>query len=304
MSQVIFFGGKGGVGKTSCSAAFSLAKSETSKVLIVSTDPAHSTSDVFGIKIGGSITRIKDNLDGIEIDAEKESQTYINGIKNNLSQIISPIILDEIRKQLDAASVSPGSHESALFDKMMEIIIKGHDVYDYIIFDTAPTGHTIRLLSLPELLGSWMETLLKKRKKTMSLKRMTQRIKGEKEVDDPVLEILERRRQNLISARKILMDDNNLEFIFVLNPEKLPLEETKKAVKLLEKYKIPVKKMVINRILPDNPTEGFWIKKKEQESKYLNQIEKDFEGKYLFKIPLFDEDMHKSSLSSMSSYFH
>lgn len=304
MSKILFFGGKGGVGKTSCSSAFAIAKADQGlKVLLVSTDPAHSTSDLFNMKIGSKIVQLKQNLYGLEIDPEKESNVYIDEIKGNLSRIISPIILDEMNKQLDAARVSPGSHESALFDKMVQIINVESDQYDFIIFDTAPTGHTVRLLSLPELLGAWMDTLLKKRRKSLALNQMVHRITGKEKEEDPVIKILKRRKDNLEKARNIMMNGDNMSFVFVMNPERLPIEETKKAVKLLSSYKIPVKYLVVNRILPEDPQTDFWKKKKSLEKTYLNEIEETFKVDHLYKIPMFPEDMHESSIALMSAYF-
>lgn len=299
MGKIIFFGGKGGVGKTSCSSAYAIARSnEGKKVLLISTDPAHSTSDLFNTKIGSKITRIKGNLFGLEIDPQEESDKYINSIKGNLTHILSPIILEEIKKQLDAARVSPGSHESALFDKMIELINNESENYDFIIFDTAPTGHTIRLLSLPELLGAWIDSLLIKRRKAITLKKMVDRNKDE----DPIVKILTKRKDNMEKARKTMIDGENLEFIFVLNAERLPIEETKKAVDLLKKYKIPVKTLVINRILPETNDE-FWKKKKEIEKGYLVNIERSFNVEKLYKIPMFNQDMHEDSIDSMAEFF-
>jgi len=304
MSKILFFGGKGGVGKTSCSSAFAVSKAGLGyKVLLVSTDPAHSTSDLFNMKIGPKIIPLKENLDALEIDPQKEADSYIKEIKGNMSRIISPIILDEMNKQLDAARVSPGSHESALFDKMVQIINETSEHYDYIIFDTAPTGHTVRLLSLPEMLGAWMDSLLKKRRNTMALKRMTDRIKGHKESDeDPIIKILTRRKENLEKARRIMMDEDNLGFVFVMNAERLPIEETKKAVQLLKKYKIPVKYLVVNRILPET-LDPFWQQKKQYEKVYLDEIESTFRVDTIYKVPMFQEDMQSSTINQMADYF-
>jgi len=219
-----------------------------------------------------------------------------------MSQIISPIILDELNKQLDAARVSPGSHESALFDKMVDIIISTSDNYDMIIFDTAPTGHTIRLLSLPEVLGAWIESLLRKRRKSVALKRMVDRIKGTEDQPDPIVEILSRRRNNLEKAREIMMNGDNLGFVFVMNAERLPIEETKKAVDLLNKYKVPVKYLVVNRILPESD-DLFWKHKKSMEGKYLDEIDKSFSVEKVFKVPMFIDDMKDSTIDKMAEYF-
>jgi len=303
MSKILFFGGKGGVGKTSCSSAFAVNKvNEGNKVLLVSTDPAHSTSDLFERKIGSKIVTLRNNLDALEIDPQKEADEYIDMIKGNMSQIISPIILDEMNQQLDAARVSPGSHESALFDRMIQIINETSNDYDYIIFDTAPTGHTVRLLSLPEMLGAWMETLLKKRRKSMALKKMVDRAKGKTSDEDPIIKILMRRKDNLEKARRIMMDEKSLSFVFVMNAERLPIEETKKAVQLLKKYHIPVKYLVVNRILPESE-DHFWKSKKENEVKYLEEIHEEFKVSHIYKIPMFREDMRASSIDDMAKYF-
>ncbi len=116
MAKIYFFGGKGGVGKTSCSGAFAVNKAQNGdKVLLVSTDPAHSVSDLFECKIGSEIVKIRENLFATEINPEEESNKYIEGIRKGINNIYSPIIVEQINKQLDAAKVSPGSHESALF---------------------------------------------------------------------------------------------------------------------------------------------------------------------------------------------
>lgn len=301
MGKIIFFGGKGGVGKTSCSTAYAIAQSDKGlKTLLVSTDPAHSISDLFEETIGPKIKMLSENLYGIEIDPERESRDYINKVRVDLKKIMSPIIMEDLNKQLDAAIVSPGSHESALFDKMIELIINEVDQFDRIIFDTAPTGHTVRLLSLPELLGGWIDSLMSKRKKTISLKNMIGRNRDEK---DPILEILSNRKENLEKARRIMMDEQQLEFAFVLNAERMPIEETKKAVILLRQYNINVSTLVVNKVLPEEVQDEFWKQKKSKERLYLKEIEEDISGNNIYKIPLFQEDMTPQTIRQMADCF-
>ena len=307
MNKLVFFGGKGGVGKTTSSSAYAYHCAEKGeKTLLVSTDPAHSLSDIFERKIGSKIIELKENLFSLEIDPEEESQAYINNIKKNMKDIVSPVIVKEIERQLDAAAVSPGSDESAVFDKLMEIIIDYEKDYDRIVIDTAPTGHTLRLLSLPELLGGWMDRLIEKRMKAMELYEMaTREDKKMKNVieRDPVLSKLNERKRKMEQAREILTDGDLVSFVFVLNPEKLPIEETKKAVDTLEKYKIHVNTLIINRILPDNVEGKFWENRKKLENKYLKEIEEYFSNKNLIKIPLIDEDVKIDNLKHISKYF-
>ncbi len=302
MGKIIFFGGKGGVGKTSCSTAYAIAQSKKGlNTLLVSTDPAHSISDLFHETIGPDVKMLAENLFAIEVNPELESRQYIDKVRLDLQKILSPIIMEDLNKQLDAAIVSPGSHESALFDKMVELIIHFSEVYDCIIFDTAPTGHTVRLLSLPELLGGWIDSLMSKRKKTLSLKNMIGRDKNEK---DPILEILSRRKDNLECARRIMMDENMLEFAFVLNAERMPIEETKKAVLMLRNYGINVSTLVVNKILPDHASDPFWVKKKESERGYLDEIKHGIQAKYIYEVPLFQEDMTPDTIVQMSQYLN
>ncbi|TCO68868.1 ArsA family ATPase [Marinisporobacter balticus] len=304
MKKIVFIGGKGGVGKTTCSSAFAVYCAKAGKkTLLVSTDPAHSTSDIFERTIGLEIVNIRENLDAIEIDAEFESTKYINKIKGNLKNIVSPVIVEEITRQLDAAIVSPGSHESAMFDKMTEIINEKVDEYDQIIFDTAPTGHTIRLLSLPEMLGTWIDSLMAKRRKAVKLFKMANSQDPNKLDDDPILKILMRRKNNMEKARNIMIDDQKLQFIFVLNAEKLPIEETKKAVNILKKYNIPVNELIVNRILPEDMKDDFWKNKKGLERKYLNEISEAFSNQKIIRLPLLQNDMRAQYIDEVAEYF-
>lgn len=307
MNKIIFFGGKGGVGKTTCSASYAVFSAKSGlKTLLVSTDPAHSTSDIFEKKIEDNITNILPNLDAIEISGEKESKIYMDNVKISLKNVVSPVIVKEINKQIDAASISPGTEEAALFDKMVEIITEKSKEYDRIIFDTAPTGHTVRLLTLPELLGAWLDMLIKKRSKSVTLMSMANhhgKTDTEDIDNDEVIKILRKRYDKINQAKKIMMEDKLLSFIFVINAEKLPIDETAKAISILEKYNILVEGLIVNKILPDNMKDDFWKSKKEQEQKYLDIIEKTFKGKKIFKLPLLQEDMKANNIESIADKF-
>ncbi|MDY0236211.1 MAG: ArsA family ATPase [Gudongella sp.] len=302
MAKIIFYGGKGGVGKTTCSTANSISYAEQGlKTLLVSTDPAHSISDVLGMKIGKKIIKLRENLDGLEIDPEYEAELYVNKIRENMKTILSNVIVEEINSQLDAAMVSPGTHESALFDKISDIIIDKFDEYDIIIFDTAPTGHTLRIFTLPNLLEGWMGSLAKKRRTIVDMNKMVTR---ENDKKDPVLEILEKRQKRFGEIKKIFNDNDNVRIRFVLNAERLPIEETKKAIKMLSQFNIPVDTLVINRIMPDDIGLDFWEKKKAQEIEYLQDIENEFKGKEFIKIPMLDVDINKSTVDRLSKFFN
>jgi arsenite-transporting ATPase len=120
---------------------------------------------------------------------------------------------------------------------------------------------------------------------------------SEKELEkDEVIKVLKRRYDKVLSAKKIMMDDHQLSFIFVINAEKLPIDETIKAINILEKYNILVSGIIVNKILPDNMKDEFWISKKEQEQNYLKIIAETFKGKKIFTLPLLKEDMKADNI--------
>ena len=290
----IFFGGKGGTGKTTCAAAYAYWRaSQGSRTLVVSTDPAHSLADAMGVPIGPEIVRIRENLWGIEIDAELESRKYVKSIQDKMLSIVSAGIADEIKRQIEIAYASPGAEEAAIFDKFVELMESIGDPYDMIVFDTAPTGHTLRLLSLPEILGAWIEHLIDKRAKAMHLMEMAARYDRdlqEKIKDDPIITTLRDRHDKFVKARGLLTDPEKCVFCFVLNAEKLPIVETQRAVALLEKYGIPIGSVVVNKVFP--PESGsFFRKHRESQMGYLARIESLF-GKYgVICLPFLESDI-------------
>ncbi|RKY89857.1 arsenic-transporting ATPase [candidate division KSB1 bacterium] len=290
-----FFSGKGGVGKSTCAAATALFISENDrKTLLVSTDPAHSLSDVFNKKIGRSIFSITEHLDALEIDPSFEAKKYVRRVKSDISGIISPVLISEIKKQIEIAYLTPGAEEAAIFDKFIEITQNKKLNYDNIVFDTAPTGHTLRLLSLPKILGVWIDSLIEKRRKIVQLKKSVDRIYGRKgkNNEDPLLSLLLKRRSRFELARKILLDKNRTCFIFVVTPEKLSIAETKMSVELLKKYKIEITGLIINRITPEVKNGSPFLEKRRkielQNIEHLNALLK---VNILAKIPLLDMDI-------------
>ena len=235
-----FFGGKGGTGKTTCAAAYAChLSSRGCRTLLVSTDPAHSTSDVLDVQLGADITPVAENLWGLEVDPALEARRYISEIQERMLSIVSPAIVDEIKKQMEIAYTSPGAEEAAIFDKFVELMDERGKTYDAIVFDTAPTGHTLRLLSLPEILGGWIESLIDKRRKAMEMFGMAGRFDEDmrkRAEDDPVIEALTRRRDRFERSRRYLTDPGASAFFFVLNAEKMPILETARAVEMLTKF--------------------------------------------------------------------
>jgi len=296
-TPITFFGGKGGVGKTTLAAAFALRSSERgARTLLVSTDPAHSTGDILGIPLSGDASGITPTLFAMEIDPEAEADRYIADVKERVRQVASPRILDEVEREIDLARTSPGAEEAALLDRFAELMQLAGGTYDRVVFDTAPTGHTVRLLSLPELMGRWIDGLVSRRRKVRSLGRMWRNVAGAAagtagRDDDPVLEALEQRQARFRAARDIVTDPKRTAFVFVLTPERLPILETRKAAAALERSRIPVAAVIVNRVLPADVEGGFLARRREREARYLEEIDRDLSAYPRMRVPLFDSDI-------------
>lgn len=275
--RLVFFGGKGGVGKTTLAAAFAtLLAKRGEKTLLVSTDPAHSTSDILGAKLSGEPKQIDENLFALEIDAAADAAEYIEKIKNDSKDSVSPEVLPTVEKHLEMSKSSPGTEESALFDRFVDLISLCPSEYDRIVFDTAPTGHTLRLLTLPALLSAWVEGMVRQREKVAGMERMLKNLAGRDDPEgDPVLDRLRERRQKFHHARHRLLEDTT--FYLVLIPERLPIEETSRSLKTLTDGGVRIGALLVNRVLPDLPEGDFMKARLEQQSEYLEEIESRFE---------------------------
>ncbi|MDD3389676.1 MAG: ArsA family ATPase [Synergistaceae bacterium] len=294
MKRFTFFGGKGGTGKTSCAAAYSLfLASKGVKTLVVSTDPAHSLADAFDKPIGFQTAQLGDRLWGIEIDAEVEARKYMKAVQDKMLDLVSAAIVDEIKRQIEIAYMSPGAEEAAIFDKFIELMESVGETYDAIVFDTAPTGHTLRLLTLPEILGAWIEHLIEKRKKAMDLMKLAARYDkplAERIENDPIIKTLSARRDKFSLARRILTDPQESIFHFVLNAEKLPILETARAVELLGRHGIAVGGIVVNKVIP--PEAGSFLEKRRlSQEQYLREIRTRFASMKIVELPLLDDDI-------------
>jgi arsenite-transporting ATPase len=288
--KVYFIGGKGGVGKSTTSSALAyLLANQGQKVLLVSTDPAHNTGDLFHIEAKGEKMNVMKGLDLLEIHAEAESKRYINEVKKNLKGLVKATMVDEVHRQIDLAAAAPGADEAALFDKLTSIILEEKEHYDSIVFDTAPTGHTIRLLTLPELMGVWIDGMLQKRKK-LHEQRAEWMNDGE-ELDDPIYETLQKRKSKFQHVRKVLLDPSQTEFLFVLNAERLPILETRKAIDTLESYDLKVRTIIVNKVIPSTADGAFMERRRENEAVYLHDIKQSFSEQLIVKLPLLAHDI-------------
>jgi arsenite/tail-anchored protein-transporting ATPase len=288
--KVYFIGGKGGVGKSTTASAFAvMCAREGKRTLLVSTDPAHNTGDLFQVKKVKGKTQVAPNLDLIEIDSDHEAIAYMAQVKQNIKGLVKVTMLEEVYRQLDLAGKSPGAAEAAVFDKMTSILLEDSQHYDVVVFDTAPTGHTLRLLLLPEFMGVWMDGLLEKRKKVQD--NYTQLLYDGETRDDPIYEVLQARRQKFSKVRELIIDKEKVTYMMVLNPERLPILETASAVKTLKEHGISVSKIIVNKVIPEHVEGSFMRNRKEAERPYLEEIKQVFKDIEKVYVPMFDHDI-------------
>jgi arsenite/tail-anchored protein-transporting ATPase len=295
--RILFFGGKGGVGKTTLAAAHAVASADAgAKTLLVSTDPAHSTSDVLETALGSEPQPVAERLWAIEIDPEEEADRYVADVKARIADTTPPRLWGEVERQIDIARVSPGAREAALFDRVARIL-ESETAYDRLIFDTAPTGQTLQLLSLPEMMQAWISGLIGRRKQMNVAARMWRNVAGavsagEAKPDvDPVLAALEARRARFLRTRATLTDAAQTVFHFVVIPERLPILETERAIGVLDQYGIPVGDVFVNRVLPTDAEGAFVERRRDRQQEYVARIAKAFSKHAVHHVPLADRDV-------------
>lgn len=293
---ILFFGGKGGVGKTTIAAAAAVASAEGGvRTLLVSTDSAHSTGDILGAELGPEPRPVLAGCWAMELDPGREADRYIEAVKERAFEAAPPRLMAEVERQIDIARVTPGAEEAALFERFARVLEEERGRFDRIVFDTAPTGQTLRLLSLPELMSTWIGGLIGRRKKVTALRRMWRNVAGSAvddptEADDPVLRTLEERRTRFQRARRLLTDASSTAFVFVVIPERLPIWETEKAVRALAKYDVPVGAIVVNQLLPEGPDDAFLARRRHRQDEYLARIYRSFGDWPIMTVPLAADD--------------
>jgi arsenite/tail-anchored protein-transporting ATPase len=297
-NKLLLFGGKGGVGKTSCAAATGIhAASIGKKVLVMSTDPAHSLSDSFGIEIGNKVTLVRENLDALEIDPSVLLAEYKSKYGDFIKQIADEgtfFSKEEIQQFFDLSL--PGIDELMALFKVNDILEEGK--YDLLILDTAPTGHTIRLLELPDLLTSYIKVLGEMRMKhRVVVKMMVGRY-----LKDKADEFLEEMGTDVARIKALLKDTGKTKFIPVTIPEAMSVYETERLIQTLETHKVSVDTILINRVIKDGC--DFCNSRSGNQKKYIQEIETKFSKYVIKKIPLFGSEIKAEGLENLSNIMY
>ncbi|MFX0108268.1 MAG: ArsA family ATPase [Candidatus Hodarchaeota archaeon] len=289
--KFILSGGKGGVGKTSCAGALAVLSARHGfRTLVLSTDPAHSLSDSFDQDLsGGETIPIKefDNLWGMEIDTEKGMSDFQESMG---SGGMGPEM--EMASQLlgDMGGMSaPGTDEAMAFGKMLEFLEDSS--YDRVIFDTAPTGHTLKLLELPDLLDSWLGKILTMRQRLSSMMSGLRAMFGGGGQEDTTWDMLQVTKEKIRAARIELSDPEKTQFVVVMIPEAMAVFETQRLLGSLNAWNIPVSNIIVNQLVPENPQCVFCSKRRDMQQSNLVDIKDLYSDLSLTEVPLFESEI-------------
>ncbi|MEW6030817.1 MAG: ArsA family ATPase [Chloroflexota bacterium] len=295
--RYIMFGGKGGLGKTTFSAAtaYWLAK-QGKKVLVFSVDPQASLSDIFQKDIfGKGPVKIMENLWAQEIDADQHIKAYQGEIRKKILDMYGfESVPDEIEQYIQAASAEPAMEESAIFDAVVDIVVEGN--YDYYIYDLVPLGHALYYLSMAKVYDEWINKITKLREEMREYEEMVSRLKREKETEeDAILNELQYIRGRINASSQILTDKEKTAFFFVVIPEEMILIDTRKAAELFAKFDVPISGYVVNRVVPRELLKENippYLKNRiEMQDKYLAQIDEFFGQQVASRVPELERDV-------------
>lgn len=320
---IIFIGGKGGVGKTTTAAALaSYYACQQKKTLIVSTDPAHSLGDVLNVQLNNQKTAITPYLDAIELNPDVIVDAHFAQVESTIKSYANPDMMPKIREHLKLSKSAPGAQEAAMLESMCQHLITAADAnYEHIIFDTAPTGHTLRLLILPEMMGAWTDGLLAQQRRQAKLRsvanhldshnqKSSQKDINKKDVPNPfakkksdrweqAVAVLEKRKQLFRQAGILLHDRSQTAIVLVMTADVLPLAETKRAIEQLEESKLTPAAIVINQLIVPTQSDEFWRLRAERQQHLLQDIENSFSNYPLYPIYLQQTDVRGTEALSM-----
>ncbi len=295
--RYIMFGGKGGLGKTTFSAAtaYHLAK-QGYRVLVFSVDPQASLSDIFERDIfGRGAVEIMPNLYAQEIDADRRIKEYQDEIRQKILTMYGRAkIPDEIESYIQAAAAEPAMEESAIFDEVVDIVVKGG--YDYYIYDLVPLGHALYYLSMASVYDSWIDKITRLREEMREYDQVVAIAKREKQPEeDQILNELLYIKERINTSSRILTDKDKTAFFFVLVAEDMIIRDTQQAAQLFSKFDVPLSGYIVNRVIPaelrGQQIPAYLRNRMEMQDRYMGVIQRTFGQEVLAYVPEMERDI-------------
>ncbi|MCL4534860.1 MAG: ArsA family ATPase [Bacteroidetes bacterium] len=287
--RIILYTGKGGVGKTSVSAATALRCAQRGyRTIVVSTDAAHSLADSFDMPLGAEPTPVAPNLWAQEISIYHEVSQHWGTIQSYVQSVLTWQGLD--RTVADEMAIFPGMEELS----SLLLITKHHDSqkYDVIIIDSAPTGETLRLLSFPEVARWWLKNIFPIQRQAYKLIRPIMRPFTDLPVPgDDVMESIKNFLLSLDHMHRLLSDQELSTVRLVLNPEKMVIKEAQRTYTYLNLYGYKTDAIICNRVFPEDAEKGYFHNWREIQEKYNRLVDEAFSPVPIFRVPFFDDEV-------------
>jgi len=293
--KYIFFGGKGGVGKTVMAGAAALwAAKQGKKTLLASTNPVHSLSNLLEKDVFGKAAVVCDEEKcyAFEIDTRDTIERSKREIREKINWFLKfADITTKADEFIESATMNPAFEESAMFENMMDLMFK--DEYEFYVFDTAPTANARRLLGMSKVYSLWVEKMLKSREEAKSLREMLSFSK--KEEKDPLLEYLLNFKDRMAHAKKLLTDDNLTAFFFVTLPESLPIAVITRFINWFHEFGIPVGGVIVNGVIQKEQVgkeaAEFVLNRIQMQEEHMEEIWRIFGDQVRAIVPLFETEV-------------